>query len=378
MVERTANSGEGMPRNLVKRGPVWYFRKEVAGTQKWISLETPNLRIAEERRDKLLAEIKADGGVKWGDKRSRTFNTAAERFGREHFKNLKPKTRKRYLVSIANLLEEFDRVSLSDITSSRLYDFEIRRAADNVSGSTIIRDLACLSSIFTLAEVWEWADRNPVKSYMRGRAMQGLTDGEPRTRYLSQDEEQEVLACAAPKALKAIIFAIETGLRKTEQFSMLRADIDKRSRQIMVRGEIAKNHKQRTVPLFERALAVLDRMPADLRSPYLFVTKDGHPYSGDSPTHYEALQKAVRRANASRLKVGRAPMAHVEWHDLRRTCGCRLLQDRKFSMEEVSRWLGHSSIKVTEKHYAFLNVEQLHRAVARTESRVVPLPERKP
>ena len=70
-------------------------------------------------------------------------------------------------------------------------------------------------------------------------------------------------------------------------------------------------------------------------------------------------------------------MEHVEWHDLRRTCGCRLLQDRKFAMEEVSKWLGHSSTKVTEQHYAFLHIDQLDEAVERSEARVVELHQRR-
>jgi len=53
----------------------------------------------------------------------------------------------------------------------------------------------------------------------------------------------------------------------------------------------------------------------------------------------------------------------LTWHDLRRTCGCRLLQDHKMSMEAVSKWLGHSSIQVTEKAYAFLETRHLHEAV---------------
>jgi integrase/recombinase XerD len=54
----------------------------------------------------------------------------------------------------------------------------------------------------------------------------------------------------------------------------------------------------------------------------------------------------------------------VEWHDLRRTCGCRLLQDKGFTMVQVSKWLGHASVRVTEKHYAFLYVDDLERALA--------------
>ncbi len=78
-------------------------------------------------------------------------------------------------------------------------------------------------------------------------------------------------------------------------------------------------------------------------------------YSPSSPTMWEALGKACKRAGLPR----------IAWHDLRRTCGSRLLQDRGLTMDEVAKWLGHSSVRVTERHYAFLRVEHLHRALAR-------------
>ena len=60
----------------------------------------------------------------------------------------------------------------------------------------------------------------------------------------------------------------------------------------------------------------------------------------------------------------RAGLKALRWHDLRRTCGCRLLQDHAMSMEGVKEWLGHSTVVVTERTYAFLEIEHLHRAVA--------------
>jgi integrase/recombinase XerD len=93
----------------------------------------------------------------------------------------------------------------------------------------------------------------------------------------------------------------------------------------------------------------------------------GKPYSAESPTVWEALKKAALKAGLEDLTL----------HDLRRTCGCRLLQDYGAPMEVISRWLGHSSIKVTETVYAFLTDEDLHQAVERGRPNVVMINERR-
>ena len=66
------------------------------------------------------------------------------------------------------------------------------------------------------------------------------------------------------------------------------------------------------------------------------------------------MQKKLKLTDARRADIGELAekeawadaIPHLIWHDLRCTCGCRLLQDHKMSMEEVSKWLGHSSVKV--------------------------------
>ncbi|HET9573112.1 MAG TPA: hypothetical protein VFP29_05230, partial [Methyloceanibacter sp.] len=55
---------------------------------------------------------------------------------------------------------------------------------------------------------------------LRSRAKRGLREGEPRTRYLTHAEETQVLAATSAKTRQAVIFAIDTGLRKEEQFSL--------------------------------------------------------------------------------------------------------------------------------------------------------------
>ena len=95
-------------------------------------------------------------------------------------------------------------------------------------------------------------------------------------------------------------------------------------------------------------------------SSYVFTSRAGTRYSPNSPTMYEALQRACRRAGV---------VEHLTWHDLRRTCGCRLLQSHGFPMEDVSQWLGHADIRITQKRYAFLQVSRLQKFLARGTSR---------
>ena len=40
----------------------------------------------------------------------------------------------------------------------------------------------------------------------------------------------------------------------------------------------------------------------------------------------------------------------IAWHTLRKTCGSLLVQNG-VDIYRVSKWLGHSSVSVTEQHY---------------------------
>jgi len=340
-----------LPKNIRLRGSTYWYRITKGGIAFEGSLETGNLAVA---RDRLEARRRELTATRFGEKPRRTFDDAARRFAAEHFKTLRPNSRKRYAVSLIALSKHLHMIPLDEIGSALLGDFERARLAEGVTTTTVRRDLACLSSLFSRAEEWEWIDRNPVKPFKRGRAKAGLKEGAARTRYLSADEEAAIIAAAPPRARDAIAFAIDTGLRKEEQFSLLISDVDLAANQVTIRAEVAKSGRQRHVPMHDRAREIAIRLAGDrIGNLPLFVTLAGNRYSPQSPTMYEALQKARRRAK----------VAPVSWHDLRRTCGCRLLQDYGMPFEQVSGWLGHADVRITQQRYAFLKIEQLHEAI---------------
>jgi hypothetical protein len=107
--------------------------------------------------------------------------TAEKKFVQEHLTTLKPAAATRYGVSLKHLAEHFGGKTLDHITSSELSAFETKRRTVGVAPSTIRRDLACLSSLLTSAEDWEWIDdgANPVPAYLRRRARRGSKKHHP-------------------------------------------------------------------------------------------------------------------------------------------------------------------------------------------------------
>lgn len=294
-----------------------------------------------------------------------TVQEAIDKFTDEHLPNLKPKAVKRYCTSAKWIAPHFGDMKLAEVGFKELYSFEQKRRkmryrGKRISFITIKRDLAYLSSIFSEAETWEWTRYNPVKAYIRSRTKKGLmTENDGRERYLSHEEEAALLA-AQPKdmepevlamLLDMVKFAIDTGLRADEQWELMKNEHFNWSRKrVFVDATFAKSGRSRWVPMFPRAAAIAERLRMSNRSDFLFWR-----YEGEQVEHTYAYRLLQKLADAAGIK-------DLEWHDLRRTCGCRLLQDYKMDMARVSRWLGHSSIKVTEKHYAFLRIDDLEEA----------------
>lgn len=365
--------------SIYKRGEpgreIYWGRVTRDGDERRASLRTGDRKLAQERLRTWVAKLEAD---RFGEKIAHTFDEAAVRFITEHLPTIKTRSGDRYVVSIENLKRSFKGMDLAKIGSASLIEFVSMRQKDRVplpprskavtnknkvvSSPTIRRDLACLSSIFGMAIEWEWVDINPVGPFLKRMRRRGLKENSSRTRYLSHAEEKALLANARPYVADGIRFAIDTGLRKEEQFSRNWSHIDIDRNEITIHGSTSKNAKDRRVPMLPRTRALMRTLNKSDKTAAVFwhnsrggvVKKRGNR---KAPRRFLTMDRGLKAA------ARRACIPDVRWHDLRRTCGCRLLQDHGLSIEKVSKWLGHSSIAVTERAYAFLNVEHLHKAI---------------
>jgi integrase/recombinase XerD len=368
---------KAMPKNIYKKSGWYYGRKTIDGVEHNKALDTKSQGEAKERAAAWIEELK---GTDW-TKPVITFNDAVNYFIETHFPRLKQNTRTRYLNSLMHFADIWEGMALDNIGSAELSAFETARRKAGIADATIIRDLSCLSILFEVAIDGEKATGNPANLYLKkAKRRRGLSEAPPKSRFFSPDEERAIIhACrdmdkgSEHSRMMLGIFVvldIDTGLRTSELLSLKWTDVY--DDEIYVVPSSASNRNKskvgRRVPLLARSARLLKMMPRNPSCPYVIYNRQG--------TRYDELYHLFVGACAH------AGITDASPHDLRRTCGVRLLRDhidsetgkRGMSMERVSKWLGHSSIKVTERHYAFLSVDSLHEAVG-TRKRAEALPE---
>ncbi|WP_422383229.1 tyrosine-type recombinase/integrase [Roseibium album] len=350
---------------IYKRGKTYWARAQRNGREFRESLKTGDRRVAEKRYDAWKAKLEA---LAWGDRTRVTFSEAVRAFITEYFINLKPSSQTRYGVSLKALADVFEGCFIDQIQRDMLNRFETSRRSQGVSPPTVRRDLACLSSMLAFCEEKEWLDEgfNPVPGYLKRRSTRGLKEAPGRTRYLTIEEEESLLAHATPAVRTALMVAIDTGLRDQEQFTLTWGQVDFK-RSVIRTTTNTKSGRSRTVPLPARSAVALAQIQAqqsaqEISTIFVFAHEDGSRIL----RQVKGMKAAARRATEDKKRYKDISLDDIRWHDLRRTAGCRWLQRDKLSMIEVCNLLGHSSVTVTEKSYAFLEGEVLAQEVAKS------------
>jgi integrase len=344
------------PRFHLKQLPSgeWRARKRRKGhPDLYFNTETTDKKLAEKRADAWIDQLIAE---KFGEAPKLTFGEAAERFAADHFPTLRPKTSARYAFVLCRFVEDWDALKIDQIDSAVLASYETRRRKD-VEPQTIGFEFRILSVFFEYCNRLDFYDGNPARSYMKKRGSKvDIKRVVTRKRYLSHSEEKALLGAASEEWRNRIIFAIETGLRREEQFSLLRRDVDMKAGVVKVRAEIAKNGRARKVPLTSRA-GKAARAMMSFHSLYVCSKRNGQRVVQDATYTLASLKRIAATVGIEDLR----------WHDLRRTCGVRRLRDHGNSMEEVQLWLGHEDIRVTQQSYSFLDEEDLAKRVQEVE-----------
>lgn len=271
----------------------------------------------------------------------------------------------------------FKDTPLSQIDALSIEQWRTKKISSGILPVTVNRDIGALRPLFSRAVEWKFIAEHPLKTV---KALK--TDTDPIVRFLSDDEEDRLLAAldnreARERAARAsankwraarrynllpeldesqfvdylkpaVLLSIHTGIRQGELVKIQWADVDFDLRLLSVRGGYAKGRKVRHIPLNDEALDMLaqwKRQRGD--SALVFPGRDGNPKA--------EVKTAWRKILAD------AGISDFRWHDMRHHFASKLVM-AGVDMITVRDFLGHSDIKMTLR-YAHLAPEHKMAAV---------------
>lgn len=326
-----------------------------------------------------LASQGADGGALWayryriagrGSRRVQAGGFATERDAREALERSLEKQRRRNgsgkTLTLAELADQYlaqhdaAQVTLEklrwllakpvamfgDYRLTELRPDEIAAWRMTIPAGYRFEATQALRQVLARAVVWGMLDANPAKQGV-DNPQRRRTEKRP---FESWDELEAVAARLGPRHGPMVIFAAATGLRPGEWIALERRDIDRDARVAYVRRAFTKGRLKctkteasvRAVPLQAVALAALERLPADPKTPLLFPAVRGG--------YLDLHNFRTRDWRPAQLAAGIEPLRRI--YDLRHTFATFALR-AGISTFDLSRYMG-ASLTMIDRHYGHL------------------------
>jgi len=230
------------------------------------------------------------------------------------------KTDKSLLKSLVAFFGDF---YLDEITSQHIELYKARRLTQDVTRSTVNRELAILRKMLNLAVEWGYLEKG------QGVRFRLFSEkGNFKERILSEEEEKRLFEASSGHLRPVLVIALQTGMRLGEILSLRWDQIDLEER--VIRVERTKSGRVRFVPVNDQVLEELLRLRKERSE-----EEDIFPWRSVKTS----FKGACRRAGIKDLR----------FHDLRHTFATRLVK-RGIDLITVKELLGHSSVTVTERY----------------------------
>ena len=325
---------------LIRRFGGTYYAdfREPNGKRKRISLQTTNLRVAQDKYAEIVRRRKAARekiviDIDWDAFKDKVFRFMAA----ERAKN----TIKWTQLAIKHL-EDFNTPhKLSDVTPALVQGVKEFMINEGYGKHNINRCMQALKAIMHLAEKWELIPEQKWKIIGKLKTPKGRV-------VFHTDEEINKLLAACPSLgwRLVVLLGADAGLRRGEIAQLRWQDVDFEHNQIYVAPDKTVNY--RYVPMTPTLREALTQAKNGARNE--FVVEVGRADTRNSKDFLSSFYRKIAQKAEVRSFI----------HKLRHTYASQLVQ-KGISLYEVSKLLGHSSIQMTEI-YAHLVPENLQRA----------------
>jgi integrase len=237
---------------------------------------------------------------------------------------------------------------VNEYGSTRVADLgvlKLRAARDKLKdGGETERGAATINRYLSaFRSCWNWGRTAGLIPQERGWPSRLLlTEPRGRTRYLTDDELEKLIAAARKHSAlmyAAVVVSLGTGMRQGELLRLEWKDVDFARQRVRILE--TKNDQPRAVHLPAIAVEALKALKAGpvvgQRSVFFFASK---VKSKDAKSALSARWKVVRK---------NAGLEDFRWHDLRHSCASFLAQ-KGATLLEIGSVLGHKSPSVTMRY----------------------------
>src|SRR6266550_2034337 len=224
-------------------------------------------------------------------------------------------------------MRQFATRPLGQITRAEIEAWR-RERMSKCRPATINRDLSRLRHMLNTAVEWELLEESPMQG------MKFLRENNARTRYLSLEESQRLIAsCIAPHIRALVTVALHSGMRLGEILNLCWQDLDFASGFILVRD--SKNGESRHVPMDAILSALFRSYPRRLGTDLVFSSSSGG--------------RIVDVRTGFRNACKRAGLIDLHFHDLRHTFASQFVMSGGdlYILKEI---LGHKSLAMTTRY----------------------------
>jgi len=233
--------------------------------------------------------------------------------------DLSDRTIQSYRDSMKGFLAFANVERLHEVTANLIERFR-RKRLKTKAPKTVKNDLTTLSAFFRYCMRQGYLDTNPMNGVTRIRRIQ-----QKLPRFLSDQEVERVFENAKDELEIISGLGIYAGLRRGEMLRLRWDDIDFQHKVIYIKK--AKGKKVRSVPLNSTLAGILAKYKKT-----------------SGPLLRNMTERRLSQVYTDFLKKIDVPDASL--HTLRHTFASRLAQ-KGVSIYKVSKWLGHSSVVVT-------------------------------
>ncbi len=341
--------------HIYQRGDSWYYQFTVKGKRfqgaigavsKAIATEVASKKRVEALEGRLVERpIKAPLFGHY-DAEKGQFTDAVEEYHKYYQQNHKARSAERMTYALQALCGAFGSKRLDEISPFGVEQYKAQRKAAGYADATTNRELACLKNLFNMAIKWGWTVDNPV------RQVRFYRENNSRLRWLTLEEEAELLKHCDQRLKTLVLAGVDTGFRAGELRSLRWQAVDFKRGTVSVASYYTKNGDPRCNPMTKRLEQALREYKSAAGN-----RADGLVFG---PQQWrKAFESAKKLAGLGK---------DVVFHSLRHTYISRLVM-AGVDIRTVQELAGHRTITMTMR-YAHLGPEQKKRAVARLDAEV--------